>query len=147
MDAKPQKPKIIVPSMNIEEMKNPALISSTPSSPKPQKPKIIVSNINIEMKNSTLISSTPSSPTLRKASSVKYNCLCAPTTHAGSFRCRYHRNTGLTRSSASVGSKLSELAGDSKLELAVGSKLSDFPAYYTHNHPSELKDFEAAHLL
>ncbi|KAI3456781.1 hypothetical protein Pfo_013444 [Paulownia fortunei] len=22
------------------------------------------------------------------------HCLCSPTTHAGSFRCRYHRNAG-----------------------------------------------------
>ncbi|TMW88354.1 hypothetical protein EJD97_018667 [Solanum chilense] len=58
-----------------------------------------------------LSSSTPTSPTvLRKASSVKHSCLCSPTTHAGSFRCRYHRNSGLTRTSMSVGSKLSELA-------------------------------------
>ncbi|KAG5398731.1 hypothetical protein IGI04_020545 [Brassica rapa subsp. trilocularis] len=26
-----------------------------------------------------------------KSSSVRLNCLCAPTTHPGSFRCRYHR--------------------------------------------------------
>ncbi|KAK4344194.1 hypothetical protein RND71_037288 [Anisodus tanguticus] len=58
-----------------------------------------------------MLSSTPSSPTtLRKTSSAKYSCLCSPTTHEGSFRCRYHRNSGLTRTSLSVGSKLSELA-------------------------------------
>lgn len=70
-------------------------------------------NLYVEaMKHSQpLPSSTPSTPTaLRKASSVKYSCMCSPTTHAGSFRCRYHRNSGLTRTSMSVGSKLSELA-------------------------------------
>ncbi|GFY88225.1 hypothetical protein Acr_06g0001650 [Actinidia rufa] len=35
----------------------------------------------------------------RQGSVTKNNCLCAPTTHAGSFRCRLHRNTptGLQR--------------------------------------------------
>ncbi|KAH0706775.1 hypothetical protein KY289_011851 [Solanum tuberosum] len=77
------------------------------------KKKLNLPHICLEaMKSSPpLSSSTPSSPTvLRKTSSVKYSCLCSPTTHAGSFRCRYHRNSGLTRTSMSVGSKLSELA-------------------------------------
>ncbi|VVA97470.1 unnamed protein product [Arabis nemorensis] len=48
-----------------------------------------------------------------KSSSVRLNCLCAPTTHAGSFRCRYHRrNAGLGMSRGiSVPSNLSMLAG------------------------------------
>ncbi|CAN8269395.1 unnamed protein product [Cochlearia groenlandica] len=48
-----------------------------------------------------------------KSSSVRQNCLCAPTTHAGSFRCRYHRrNAGLGMSrGVSVPSNLSMLAG------------------------------------
>ncbi|CAA7016328.1 unnamed protein product [Microthlaspi erraticum] len=48
-----------------------------------------------------------------KSSSVRQNCLCAPTTHAGSFRCRYHRrNAGLGMSRGiSVPSNLSMLAG------------------------------------
>lgn len=43
----------------------------------------------------------------------KNNCLCAPTTHAGSFRCRQHRNSGLKRVSKSVGSGLNNLAAKS----------------------------------
>ncbi|XXG72563.1 hypothetical protein AAC387_Pa07g1631 [Persea americana] len=43
----------------------------------------------------------------------KGNCLCAPTTHAGSFRCRQHRNPSLKRASKSVGSGLSNLAAKS----------------------------------
>ncbi|KAJ8629778.1 hypothetical protein MRB53_023101 [Persea americana] len=43
----------------------------------------------------------------------KVNCLCAPTTHAGSFRCRQHRNPSLKRASKSVGSGLSNLAAKS----------------------------------
>ncbi|KAH7860505.1 hypothetical protein Vadar_014200 [Vaccinium darrowii] len=72
-----------------------------------------------EVKSSTALSSPPPSPkmALQRSSSVKLNCLCSPTTHAGSFRCRYHRNSSLTRSS-SIGSKLSE----------VRSKLSEFEA-------------------
>ncbi|CAN4096277.1 unnamed protein product [Withania somnifera] len=78
-----------------------------------RKKKLNIPHICLEeMKNAPpLPSSTPSTPAaLRKTSSVKYSCLCSPTTHAGSFRCRYHRNSGLTRTSMSVGSKLSELA-------------------------------------
>ncbi|OWM81385.1 hypothetical protein CDL15_Pgr007423 [Punica granatum] len=37
------------------------------------------------------------------------NCLCSPTTHAGSFRCRFHRNSSMLRG-GSVGSNLSDLA-------------------------------------
>ncbi|EPS73021.1 hypothetical protein M569_01736, partial [Genlisea aurea] len=62
-----------------------------------------------------LSNSVPNSP-MAGAPEItrRYSCLCAPTTHAGSFRCRYHRNgsgmgTGLKRSSMSVGSKLSDL--------------------------------------
>ncbi|XP_030496299.2 uncharacterized protein LOC115712189 [Cannabis sativa] len=33
----------------------------------------------------------------RQASVTKNNCLCSPTTHAGSFRCRLHRAPSLQR--------------------------------------------------
>ncbi|WZY83736.1 hypothetical protein YC2023_030120 [Brassica napus] len=48
-----------------------------------------------------------------KSSSVRLSCLCAPTTHPGSFRCRYHRrNAGLGLSRGiSVPTNLSMLAG------------------------------------
>ncbi|EOA32619.1 hypothetical protein CARUB_v10015913mg [Capsella rubella] len=52
---------------------------------------------------------------MSKSSSVRQNCLCAPTTHPGSFRCRYHRRTaglGMSRG-ISVPSNLSMLGGDS----------------------------------
>ncbi|XP_004294920.1 PREDICTED: uncharacterized protein LOC101304261 isoform 2 [Fragaria vesca subsp. vesca] len=56
-------------------------------------------------------------PTSAKPQSARWkNCLCSPTTHVGSFRCRHHRNSGLPRG-GSVGSNLSnyaELAGASK---------------------------------
>ncbi|CAH8260303.1 unnamed protein product [Arabidopsis lyrata] len=50
---------------------------------------------------------------MSKSSSVRQNCLCAPTTHPGSFRCRYHRrNAGLGMSRGiSVPSNLSMLGG------------------------------------
>ncbi|PIN20351.1 hypothetical protein CDL12_06942 [Handroanthus impetiginosus] len=79
-----------------------------------EKPKTAVPNLCMDaMKTSSCTSSSvPTSPvSLRKSSSGRrHNCLCSPTTHAGSFRCRYHRTSGLTHSSMSVGSKLSELA-------------------------------------
>ncbi|KAK4341780.1 hypothetical protein RND71_037596 [Anisodus tanguticus] len=74
---------------------------------RPKKKLSVPSSILEGMKN--LPSSVPSSPS-GQAKSAKYNCLCSPTTHAGSFRCRYHRTSSLTRNSMSVGSKLSELA-------------------------------------
>ncbi|XP_062110426.1 uncharacterized protein LOC133822191 [Humulus lupulus] len=33
----------------------------------------------------------------RQQSVTKNNCLCSPTTHAGSFRCRLHRTPSLQR--------------------------------------------------
>ncbi|MCD9639055.1 hypothetical protein HAX54_023335 [Datura stramonium] len=74
------------------------------------KNKLIVPSNRMESMKS-LPSSVPSSPS-GQAKSAKYNCLCSPTTHAGSFRCRYHRTSSLTRNSMSVGSKLSELAAE-----------------------------------
>ncbi|KAI3465557.1 hypothetical protein Pfo_022220 [Paulownia fortunei] len=87
------------------------------TSEKYEKPKTGVPNLCMDTLKTPSCSSSsiPTSPVaLRKSASIRrYNCLCSPTTHAGSFRCRYHRNSGLTRSSMSVGSKLSELAGKS----------------------------------
>lgn len=37
------------------------------------------------------------SPSLTRQASGKINCLCSPTTHAGSFRCRLHRGPLLQR--------------------------------------------------
>ncbi|TMW96528.1 hypothetical protein EJD97_007222 [Solanum chilense] len=34
------------------------------------------------------------------ANCPKGHCLCSPTTHRGSFRCRYHRTSGETTSAA-----------------------------------------------
>lgn len=70
-----------------------------------EKQKMVVQGIIVE---DVKKSSTPR-PRLQKTSSARLNCLCSPTTHDGSFRCRYHRNPGLSRSSASIGSNLSAL--------------------------------------
>ncbi|CAA7062636.1 unnamed protein product [Microthlaspi erraticum] len=53
------------------------------------------------------------SPSLRRWSSTsgkpsRQNCLCSPTTHAGSFRCRHHRVDSLTRV-GSIGTNLAVL--------------------------------------
>ncbi|KGN44385.1 hypothetical protein Csa_015645 [Cucumis sativus] len=61
-----------------------------------QNPRILVSP------------SPPSSIAARTPSSAKANCLCSPTTHIGSFRCRHHRHSGMIRG-GSVGSNLSDL--------------------------------------
>ncbi|KAL0855194.1 hypothetical protein Bca101_060346 [Brassica carinata] len=58
-----------------------------------------------------------------KSSSVRLSCLCAPTTHPGSFRCRYHRrNAGLGMSRGiSVPTNLSMLAGGGSGSNATSS--------------------------
>ncbi|KAI4307830.1 hypothetical protein L6164_030969 [Bauhinia variegata] len=75
--------------------------------------KLKISDFDLEdfKKNSHLVSPPlHQQPRLtRKSSSGRSNCLCSPTTHAGSFRCRHHRNAGLSRG-GSVGSNLSALA-------------------------------------
>ncbi|KAK1296374.1 hypothetical protein QJS10_CPB15g00984 [Acorus calamus] len=55
-------------------------------------------------------SSTNARPaTLQKQMSVR-NCLCSPTTHVGSFRCRYHRSSSLSRGNNGSIENLSELS-------------------------------------
>ncbi|EOY11944.1 hypothetical protein QUC31_001570 [Theobroma cacao] len=54
-----------------------------------------------------------------KPAGGRWNCLCSPTTHAGSFRCRHHRASGMRRG-GSVGSNLA-LLGATKSE-----PISDF---------------------
>ena len=76
------------------------------------------------MKAMARASSVPTTPALEKAKSLRSNCLCSPTTHAGSFRCRNHRNANLPRSSISIGTKLSELGGS----MPVGPKLPELGA-------------------
>ncbi|KAL2252239.1 UNVERIFIED_CONTAM: hypothetical protein Sindi_0018600 [Sesamum indicum] len=87
------------------------------TSVKYEKPKPIIPNLCMDTLKAPSCSSALTSPVaLSKSATVRrYNCLCSPTTHAGSFRCRYHRNVGLTRNSLSVGSNLSELAGKSSV--------------------------------
>lgn len=40
---------------------------------------------------------SPTSGHIRRQNSAKSNCLCSPTTHAGSFRCRLHRGPSVQR--------------------------------------------------
>ncbi|KAG2701919.1 hypothetical protein I3843_06G062500 [Carya illinoinensis] len=44
----------------------------------------------------------------RQPSSTKSNCLCSPTTHAGSFRCRHHRSPSLQRTRSMDSTSLRE---------------------------------------
>ncbi|KAJ6298345.1 hypothetical protein OIU76_019489 [Salix suchowensis] len=82
-------------------------------------PEIMAQAIDMEVlkKNSPLHSSV-TSPRLHRAltkprSTERGNCLCSPTTHAGSFKCRFHRSSGMIRG-GSIGSNLSELVGKSR---------------------------------
>ncbi|GMN59156.1 hypothetical protein TIFTF001_028252 [Ficus carica] len=56
-----------------------------------------------------LLVSPRAQPAVTKSPSARWNCLCSPTTHAGSFRCRHHRGSSFSRA-GSVGSNLSQLA-------------------------------------
>ncbi|CAA6672428.1 unnamed protein product [Spirodela intermedia] len=66
-------------------------------------------------------------PVLTKQVSQKMNCLCSPTTHAGSFRCRHHRGGGasLLRSGVSVGSGLSAYGGGAADAGSFSHKLAE----------------------
>ncbi|KAL1560928.1 hypothetical protein AAHA92_11083 [Salvia divinorum] len=90
---------------------------------KREKPTISIPNPSITAMNAvSRASSVPTSPVgLANAKTLKSSCLCSPTTHAGSFRCRYHRNTGLMRNSISVGAKLSELGADMPVPTKLGA--------------------------
>ncbi|KVI02373.1 hypothetical protein Ccrd_019364 [Cynara cardunculus var. scolymus] len=47
----------------------------------------------------------------RVPSEGKINCLCSPTTHVGSFRCRFHRsNSNLSNNSRSAGRSFNSLS-------------------------------------
>ncbi|KAK9277101.1 hypothetical protein L1049_006640 [Liquidambar formosana] len=46
----------------------------------------------------------------RQTSAVKGSCLCSPTTHAGSFRCRLHRSPSLQRTKSIDSASLRESA-------------------------------------
>ncbi|KAE8654162.1 Farnesyl diphosphate synthase 2 [Hibiscus syriacus] len=64
-----------------------------------------------EIKKHPTVHVSPRAAKVNKAStpSGRSNCLCSPTTHAGSFRCRHHRVSGMSRG-GSIGSNLSNLA-------------------------------------
>ena len=75
--------------------------------------KIKMAEFSLEdLKHSHLLVSPTSQGSLGKQSARWKNCLCSPTTHPGSFRCRHHRNSSLPRG-GSVGSNLSALAAKS----------------------------------
>ncbi|THU64037.1 hypothetical protein C4D60_Mb01t22220 [Musa balbisiana] len=80
---------------------------------KPSNNERIERSLIEDAKTDTLAISSPRHgdrrPVLTKQSSQRLSCLCSPTTHAGSFRCRLHRSS-LRPSTGSVGSGLSELA-------------------------------------
>jgi hypothetical protein len=45
-----------------------------------------------------------SSKSVVGAATLKFFCICSPTTHPGSFRCRMHRNNNTLRIKSSLGS-------------------------------------------
>ncbi|WVY94788.1 hypothetical protein V8G54_033876 [Vigna mungo] len=65
-------------------------------------------DVEIIKKNSPMLSPTSQSSNMKK-SPGRMNCLCSPTTHVGSFRCRHHRSSSGMRRGKSIGSNLAEL--------------------------------------
>lgn len=66
---------------------------------------------------------------MRQQSMTKTNCLCSPTTHAGSFRCRLHRTPSLQRTksmeSHSPRDQASSLVHASVVDAAAGDANKD----------------------
>lgn len=56
--------------------------------------EVMRKDMKVEIPN---ITPPPTSLLARKGSLTKSTCLCSPTTHAGSFRCRLHRSPTLRR--------------------------------------------------
>ncbi|KAK9113622.1 hypothetical protein Syun_020419 [Stephania yunnanensis] len=69
-----------------------------------EKETVFPKAITVEIPPKTVIeadgdatSTPPKTGLVRQTSGIKTNCLCAPTMHAGSFRCRLHRGPSLQR--------------------------------------------------
>ncbi|KAK7386744.1 hypothetical protein VNO78_27079 [Psophocarpus tetragonolobus] len=58
----------------------------------------------------------------RQPSMTKTNCLCSPTTHAGSFRCRLHRAPNLQRTKSMESESLRDQASTVHASIIDASK-------------------------
>ncbi|KAF5728484.1 putative Serine-rich protein-related [Tripterygium wilfordii] len=104
------KPLISVPKISLDLLKKESTMP--PISPRSSSIHDGTSNASAAAQQmAAIIKRTTSLQVSPRGGSTKgrSNCLCSPTTHAGSFRCRYHRFSGMHRG-GSVGSNLSELA-------------------------------------
>ncbi|XP_022143490.1 uncharacterized protein LOC111013367 [Momordica charantia] len=88
------------------EPKQPKMNCKTPTA-KSALPELDLDELKKSSHN--LVMSPTALSRMSKSPSTKSNCLCSPTTHIGSFRCRRHRSTAISRG-GSVGSNLSDLA-------------------------------------
>ncbi|KAH1092593.1 hypothetical protein GLYMA_14G011700v4 [Glycine max] len=78
-------------------------------------PGLNMDDINKQSNMVVSVSTTPQAASaLKKSSSERRSCLCSPTTHVGSFRCRHHRS-GMSHAS-SVGSNLSAMSSNDSLQ-------------------------------
>ncbi|KAL4185797.1 hypothetical protein AMTRI_Chr10g232520 [Amborella trichopoda] len=94
------------------EEKQPLEITTSekiPSDPSDKHPLLVITS-----------PATPTRATLHKHPSVKNNCLCSPTTHVGSFRCRHHRASHLSRHSNSFNS-LADLPQKPSSDSTIGA--------------------------
>lgn len=74
-------------------------------------PKIDICEIKKQSSSSLMSPTSQSCSSKLQVSSTRGNCLCSPTTHVGSFRCRHHRTQSQTRLASSTSlSNLSELS-------------------------------------
>ncbi|KAK2979707.1 hypothetical protein RJ640_004896 [Escallonia rubra] len=88
-EGKRQTRKFAVPKLDINEIKNqPSAVQHVPSP--------------VQRGGSA------EQPSSSHSGTRTSNCLCSPTTHPGSFRCRLHRNVGLGQGGGSAGSSPSE---------------------------------------
>lgn len=75
-----------------------------------KKQQLNLTEMNLEeiKRHPTVHHVSPRAGKAAMTAGVRSSCLCSPTTHVGSFRCRYHRVSNMPRPS-SVGSNLNML--------------------------------------
>nr|GEW71683.1 tubulin glycylase [Tanacetum cinerariifolium] len=64
--------------------------------------------LKIDVEQAKVTSPRASGGLARQGSVTKNNCLCSPTTHAGSFRCRLHRSPSGIQRTKSINSDSNE---------------------------------------
>ncbi|KAL4586968.1 hypothetical protein LXL04_011616 [Taraxacum kok-saghyz] len=87
---------------------------------------------NEELKVDVEVTSPSSGGLARQGSLAKNNCLCSPTTHAGSFRCRLHRSPSGIQRTKSINSDAKAVDHNETHDMKT-NLLNTF----SHSHPND----------